>query len=96
VDQVPKKHIFISFTEKDLAVAQRTYAKLSSEGIRCWMAPNDMAPGQNWAEAIVDAIDASVAMVLLFSRAANASEHVKNELGLAHERRGGRRGAGGP
>jgi hypothetical protein len=85
VDDV-KKQVFISFVEEDVAVAQRVYAKLSSEGIRCWMVPNDMAPGQNWADAIVEALDASVAMVLLFSRATAASEHVKSELGLARER----------
>ena len=49
----------------------------------CWISTRDVAPGENYQEAIVHALRGSRAMVLVFSEAANNSEEIKKELSLA-------------
>jgi hypothetical protein len=50
------------------------------------MAPDDVMGAVPWAEQILDAIDASKVMIILLSKAANDSNHVSKEVGLALER----------
>jgi len=72
--------VFISYAHEDKLVADAVCAKLEERGIRCWVAPRDVLPGEDWGEAIVTAIDESRLMVLVFSANSNASEHVKDEV----------------
>jgi hypothetical protein len=51
--------------------------------ITCWMAPRDIPMGSSYHEEIVAAIENSRAVLLLFSGAANKSEHVLREVELA-------------
>ncbi len=55
-------------------------ARLESRGIRCWIAPRDVAPGANYGGVIIDAIQGSRVMVLVLSSNANASLHIPNEI----------------
>ena len=48
--------------------------------MRCWVAPRDILPGQEWAESILRAIEASRLMVLVFSDHTNNSTHVRKEV----------------
>jgi hypothetical protein len=75
--------VFISHSSEDKAIADAICAALETKKVRCWVAPRDILPGQDWAGAIVDAIAASRVMVLIFSSKAHESEHVKKELTLA-------------
>jgi formylglycine-generating enzyme required for sulfatase activity len=77
---------FISYANQDKATADAACAKLEAEGIRCWIAPRDVPPGAQWAEAIVDAIDHCRAMVVIFSSNANASKQIHREVQRAFER----------
>src|SRR5271155_3108989 len=72
--------VFISHSSKDKVYADALCAKLESEGIKCWIAPRDILPGETWATAIVDAIESAHLMVLLFSSHANTSPQVEREL----------------
>jgi WD40 repeat protein len=72
--------VFISHSSKDKVIADALCAALESRGVRCWVAPRDILPGQEWGEAIVDAIAASRIMVLIFSANANASPQVRREV----------------
>ncbi len=72
--------VFISYASEDKPIADAVCAKLEGRGIRCWIAPRDVLPGEDWGEAIVTAIDDSRLMVLVFSASSNGSEHVKNEV----------------
>jgi hypothetical protein len=72
--------VFISYASADQTVAQMVCATLEKQGIRCWMAPRDVQPGDDWGSAIVAAIKASRAMVLVFSGAANDSRHIPREV----------------
>jgi len=44
------------------------------------MAPRDIVPGRDWGDAIIEAIDGSRVMVLVFSANANDSDQVKREV----------------
>jgi hypothetical protein len=76
---------FISYPHQDKAMADAACAKLEAEGIRCWVAPRDIAPGADWASSIVDAIDSCRVMVLIFSGHANASRQVHREVQQAFD-----------
>ncbi|MBP1929463.1 tetratricopeptide (TPR) repeat protein [Methanolinea mesophila] len=72
--------VFISYSSNDKAVADATCASLESRGIRCWIAPRDVLPGSNYPRSIVEAIDGSRVMVLVYSSHSNSSPHVVREL----------------
>jgi formylglycine-generating enzyme required for sulfatase activity len=76
---------FISYPHQDKATADAACAKLEAEGIRCWIAPRDVPPGAEWAEAIVDAIDGCRAMVLIFSSSTNTSRQIRREVQQAFD-----------
>lgn len=63
--------VFISYSHHDKPQADAVCATLEAKGIRCWIAPRDVIPGQEWGAAIVEAIRASRVMVLVFSSHAN-------------------------
>ena len=75
--------VFICYSSEDKPVADAMVATLESKGIRCWIAPRDVLPGINYQEALVDAIDSTRIMVLIFSSHSNSSPHVIRELSRA-------------
>ena len=72
--------VFVSYSSDDKPTADAVCATLESKGIRCWIAPRDILPGLDWGGAIVDAINASRVLVLVYSAKANASPQVKREV----------------
>ncbi|MFQ5810308.1 MAG: TIR domain-containing protein, partial [Armatimonadota bacterium] len=75
--------VFISYAQEDRRIAEAVCAALEARGIRCWIAPRDIRLGQDFGEAIVDAIEESRLMVLVLSADANLSHYVKNEVEVA-------------
>ena len=75
--------VFISYSTKNKGIADAVCARMESGGIRCWYAPRDIKPGTDWAESIIEAIDTSKAMVLLFTDASNISPQVLREINYA-------------
>ena len=71
---------FISYSTLDKAAADATCAALEASGIRCWIAPRDITPGAEWGEAIVDGINQSRVMILIFSSNANESPQIRREV----------------
>ena len=72
--------VFISHAAEDKVVADAMCAALERNGIRCWMAPRDIMPSDDWAEAILKAITSSKLMVLIFSHNTTQSPHVRREI----------------
>lgn len=72
--------VFVSHAAADAILAQRLCAQLEATGLRCWIAPRDIAAGHHYAEGIDDALRQSRAIVLLMSVAGMASQHVLREL----------------
>lgn len=40
--------IFLSYSSEDRTVADAVCAGLETQGIRCWLAPRCVEPGQDW------------------------------------------------
>jgi uncharacterized membrane protein YeaQ/YmgE (transglycosylase-associated protein family) len=72
--------VYISYSHVDKAAADAACATLERAGIRCWIAPRDITPGDEWSAAIVKAIDHCRAMVLIFSTSANNSRQIPREV----------------
>src|SRR6478736_8518584 len=72
--------VFISYSHVDKATADAACATLERNGIRCWIAPRDITPGDEWSAAIVKAIDQCRVMLLIFSASANDSRQIRREV----------------
>ena len=72
--------VFISYAHEDKAIADAICAKLEENKIRCWIAPRDITPGDKYAQALVNAIEASKLVVVVFSHNADKSPHVMTEI----------------
>ena len=78
--------VFVSYATDDKVTADAVVAKLEQQQIRCWVAPRDIPPGKDYAQALVQAINGSSVLVLVFSSKANASPHVLREIERAASR----------
>ncbi|MEA3325754.1 MAG: ABC transporter substrate-binding protein [Chloroflexota bacterium] len=75
--------IFVSYSSKDKAVADTIVASLEKNNIRCWYAPRDIKPGDDWGSAITAAIEDSNLFLIIFSGNANQSQRVLDEVNFA-------------
>jgi parallel beta-helix repeat protein len=76
---------FLSYSTRDESAARALCAALERRGIGVWMAPRDILPGLSWTASITHGIDNAGVMVLVYSSAANASEHIEREVQYALE-----------
>ena len=72
--------VFLSYSSKDKTWADAACAVLERQRIRCWIAPRDITPGDEWGAAIIKGLNGSRIMVLIFSGHANASGQVRREV----------------
>lgn len=72
--------VFVSYATPDREAAFRIAEQLEAQGVSCWIAPRDVAPGAEYGQAIIDAIEGARALVLVFSEAANDSQFVRREV----------------
>jgi len=87
-EQVPGEEqqtrpVFVSYATADRKEALSVCKAIERRGTKCWISCRDVAPGENYQEAIVQSIRTARAMVLVFSNAANNSDEIKKELSLA-------------
>ena len=73
-------HVFISYTGHDQTSADHLCAVLERNGLSCWIAPRNIAPGFPWAETIVTAICESQLMIAVVSHHAYGSEQMAHEI----------------
>jgi TolB-like protein len=74
------RDVFVSYASQDAAVANSIVENLEQHGLKCWIAPRDVKPGAQYADAIVRAINDAKAVVLVMSRSAVGSSHVGKEI----------------
>jgi hypothetical protein len=79
--------VFVSYASQDAAVANSIVESLEAQGLKCWMAPRDVKPGAQYADAIVRAINEAKAVVLVMSGSAVDSAHVAREIERAASKR---------
>jgi len=75
--------VFISHAHKDKGIADAICRELESANARCWIAPRDISPGEDWTKAIRKAIDSSRVVVLVLSENANTATHIEREIANA-------------
>ena len=79
--------VFLSHASSDRHAAEQICAALEMRGIRCWIAPRNVLPGEDWSMAILAAIAAARCMVVVISVATHDSIHVRNEVVTANTQR---------
>lgn len=77
---------FISYSNKDEALARRLYTDLQTHGVRCWFAPADMKIGDKIRSRIDEAIHVQEKLLLLLSEHSVASDWVESEVEVALEK----------
>lgn len=75
--------VFISHSSKDKNIAHAIVAGLENNKVRCFIAPRDINPGDDWISTISQTIINVPVMVLIFSENSNNSREVDNEINLA-------------
>ncbi len=75
--------VFISYSHKDKLIADAICARMEQNGIRCWYAPRDIAPGDSWMSAIMTAIENTKILILVFTGNSNESTQVLREINQA-------------
>jgi hypothetical protein len=76
-------HLFVCFSSKDASTAREIVSFLEAEGLKCWISFRDVAPGKNYQEAIVDALEKAAGIIFLFSKLSAESAEIKKELSIA-------------
>jgi hypothetical protein len=72
--------VFLSYASHDVELAKQVCTALEAAGLQCWMAPRDVKPGAQYADAIVGALTEATAVALVLSGSAIASSHVAREV----------------
>jgi hypothetical protein len=77
---------FISYSTKDQQFAERLYADLQANNVRCWFAPYDMKTGRKIHEQIDEAIRLHDKLLLILSPDSIKSAWVETEIAKARKR----------
>ncbi|MCR5012225.1 MAG: toll/interleukin-1 receptor domain-containing protein [Lachnospiraceae bacterium] len=75
--------VFISYSSSEFTEAGHTRRVLEENGFSCWMAPDSIPAGSDYAAEIDDAISGCTAFVLILSAKSQQSVWVPKELGMA-------------
>jgi hypothetical protein len=75
--------VFVSYSTKDKGITDSIVAALEQNQIRCWYAPRDIRPSEDWGNAISNAIEECNIFLIIFSGNSNHSRRVLDELNVA-------------
>ncbi len=84
---VGSRTVFLSYASADADLATQVCGFLESHAVSCWMAPRDVKPGAQYADAIVRAISDAKALVMVLSASSVGSAHVGREIERAASKR---------
>lgn len=77
------RFVFISYSSRDFEIANQLKHVLETNGVSCWMAPQSIPAGSDYANEIPKAIGASKAFLLLLSDSSQKSQWVPKEVSIA-------------
>ena len=77
--------VFICYANQDQQAADEVCAALEKNAITCWMAPRNITAGQDWDQAIMDAIPDCRMVVIIFSTNSNDSPYCASEIRTAFD-----------
>ncbi|MGR9108241.1 MAG: TIR domain-containing protein [Gammaproteobacteria bacterium] len=72
--------VFVSHSSRDQGAAQTVCLYLEQQGIPCWIAPENLPPGQHYSAAVRDALNRAELLLVLFSSQLNQSHHALREI----------------
>ena len=75
-----KLQVFISYSSADKERAEVVCDYLEKNGKKCWIAPRDITAGAEYGAEIINGIETSDVMAVIFSKTANDSQHVLREI----------------
>jgi hypothetical protein len=75
--------VFISYSQKDEALAARVVSTLEAAGLDAWFGKREIMPGDNWADKIAQGLRESDAMVVLLTPTALESESQRWDIDYA-------------
>lgn len=75
--------VFISYSSKEYEIADSFRKAFTERGIKCWMAPESIPIGSNYAVEIPKAIENADIFVLILSENSQNSVWVRKEIDLA-------------
>jgi hypothetical protein len=73
-------HFFIAYSRRDFYFAESLFYALQSKGINAWMDVWKITPGDDWKNAITNAIDSAQGLILIATKASLQSPHVRDEI----------------
>lgn len=75
--------VFLSYSRHDSAVVERIAEKIEQAGYPIWIDRSGIHGGEQWRNAIVDAIEAADVFIIFLSPNSVKSTNVRKELDLA-------------
>lgn len=79
--------VFISYSQRDEALASRVVASLEEGGLDAWFSKREIMPGDNWADKIAQGLRESDAMVVLLTPNALESDSQRRDIDYALSQR---------
>lgn len=77
-----EKNIFISYSTKDIKIANSLVGFLENRGIGCFISSRDIPLGSDWASCIIDALEKAKLMIIIFTENYNKSVQVDREISV--------------
>lgn len=77
--------VFVSYSSRNLDVVERAQDLWEGDGVRVFVAEHSVAPGEPLGDSIADGIRKSDLFVLFWSRYAEDSDWIPQEIGIAKE-----------
>jgi hypothetical protein len=77
--------VFISHVEEDRELAVEIASALEAAGFSTWYYERDSLPGPTYLDQVADALKLTRTVLVLFSKAALQSPHIRNEVTSAYE-----------
>ena len=75
--------VFLSYSSVNKNIADAIVSEFESHNIKCWYAPRDIMPGEEWVSAITHALENCKILVLVYTDESNSSRQVMNEVAVA-------------
>ncbi len=76
-------HIFISYSRRDLGIAEKIVTGLTNKGLKIWVDWNSIPKGEDWEQEIYRGIEEAEAFLFLVSPASVTSEMCNREIAHA-------------
>ena len=74
---------FISYDSSYQKQADILVEKLEEKKLKCFIASRDIIPGEDYAHKVIRALKSSTHVILLYSKRADESIYVRNEINSA-------------